>query len=146
MIENLHIFNEIYKESEKIYRDAARLFGLSDCAFWIIYTLRDSRQPVTQSDIRSIIHHPPQTINSALKKLEADGCVVLANLSDRRSKQILLTEKGEALSAKTADRMIAMETAAMESLKPEEQTAMLLLLRKYTDALSCSVQALASED
>ena len=33
-------YNQLQKECDTIYRAAAKM-GLSDCAFWIIYTLMD---------------------------------------------------------------------------------------------------------
>lgn len=65
-------YNSIFRESDQIYRTAAKSFGLSDCAFWILYSLREASTPLTQSDICNQIYLPKQTVNSALKKLEAD--------------------------------------------------------------------------
>ena len=140
MIQNLRILNEIYKKTNAIYRDAAKRFGVPECTFWILYTLRETGRPVTQSEIRDITQSPSQTINSALKKLEADGMVRLENQNDRRKKQIILTEKGVSFAERTADQMIAMETKAMQSLSDEEQSRMLDVMRRYAEALDKEVR------
>ena len=38
------IYNRQYNEMGKIYHRLARYYGLSDCAFWILYTLREEEQ------------------------------------------------------------------------------------------------------
>ena len=84
-------YNTIFKENEKVYRDAVRLVGLPDTAFWILYALRDTDGPLTQRDIININFLPPQTVNSALKKLQTEGYVVLRDADDKKcvSKQPL---------------------------------------------------------
>ena len=88
---------------------------------------------------------PPQTINSALKKLEAQGYVELSSVGDKRKKQVGLTEKGKALAAETADKVIAIELETMGSLTPQEQDAFLGLLHKYTDLLKKNLSILNKE-
>ena len=34
-------FNRICKENNEIYHGVTRALGLTDCAFWILYTLRE---------------------------------------------------------------------------------------------------------
>ena len=38
----LNEYNDLFKENDEIYRAAAKRLGLPDCAFWILYTLRES--------------------------------------------------------------------------------------------------------
>ena len=128
-------YNTIFKENEKVYRDAIRLVGLADTAFWILYALRDADGPLTQRDIININFLPPQTVNSALKKLQTEGYVVLRGTDDRRRKQVCLTAQGEALARRTADRVMQMEEAAAAGLTAEEQAEFLRLFQKYTDLL-----------
>ena len=128
-------YNGIIKENDQLYRKVTKALGLSDSAFWILYALRETEGRRTEKDIVSISLLPPQTINSALKKLEAEGYVALLSGSDKRKKEVLLTEKGKALAAQTADKVIAIELQTMGSLTEQEQDAFLGLLRKYTDLL-----------
>ena len=64
----LAAYNELYKEQDDLYRGAARGFGLSDCAFWVLYALRETKRPMTQSGICAAVYQPKQTVHSALKK------------------------------------------------------------------------------
>ena len=93
----LAAYNELYKEQDDLYRAAARGFGLSDCAFWVLYALREAERPMTQSGVCAAVYQPKQTVHSALKKLMGAGYLQLAEGRDRRSKYLVLTERGEAL-------------------------------------------------
>ena len=140
--EYLFKFNNIIREGDKIYRNAAKNAGLSDCAFWIIYTLREKGNLLTQSEICDLIYLPKQTVNSALKKLEGEGCIELKNGSDRRCKQVSLTGKGVLLAEKTVDQVIAQEEKTFARLSPDEKDTFLRLNRKYIDLLKANLQPL----
>lgn len=120
----------------------SRRWALSDGAFWILYTLRESRETLTQSDVCYTLYQPKQTVNSALKKLADGGYIVLSERKDRRSKPLSLTEKGRELAEKTVDRVIAAEHRALAGLTEEQQDAFIRLFRQYTDLLRDSLAAL----
>ncbi len=131
----LAAYNELYKEQDDLYRAVARGFGLSDCAFWVLYALREAERPMTQSDVCAAVYQPKQTVHSALKKLIGEGCLRLAEGRDRRSKYLVLTERGETLVRRTVDPVMAAETAAMDTLTEAERTQFLSLCRRYNTAL-----------
>lgn len=131
----LAAYNELYKEQDDLYRAVARGFGLSDCAFWVLYALRETKRPMTQSGICAAVYQPKQTVHSALKKLEGEGYLRLAEGRDRRSKHLVLTERGEALVRRTVDPVMTAETAAMGTLTETEQAQLLALQRRYNAAL-----------
>ena len=131
----LAAYNELYKEQDDLYRAVARGFGLSDCAFWVLYALREAERPMTQSDVCAAVYQPKQTVHSALKKLIGEGCLRLAEGRDRRSKYLVLMEQGEALVRRTVDPVMAAETAAMDTLTEAERTQFLSLCRRYNTAL-----------
>ena len=64
----LRTYNRLFKENDELYHEIARCFGLSDCALWILYTIREEEQALTQSDICESLFLPRQTIHSAIKK------------------------------------------------------------------------------
>ena len=99
----LREYNDSLKAIDDTYRAAARRFGLPECAFWILYTLRVERAPLTQSEICALQYQPKQTVHSALKRLEADGLLKLAHGGNRKSKYVCLTEKGARLAERTVD-------------------------------------------
>lgn len=138
-------YNALYRESDELYRLAAKTMGLSDCAMWILYVLRESGEPQTQSALCAVLCQPKQTVHSALKRLEAGGYLVLSGGSDRRTRCIRLTQRGITLAESTVDRVIQAETAALAGLSDGEQETLLMLLAKYTRGLRAGITALAPD-
>ena len=132
-------YNSIIKENEEIYHKIARKFGLSDCAFWILYTMCEEEDTLTQTGICDALYQPKQTVNSALKKLENDGYIELETMDDHRSKQINLTEKGNKFVNETVGRVITNEQKALLSLTLEEQKVFIGLFHKYTNLLKNNI-------
>ena len=127
--------NEIMKETDDLYRNLARKFKISDCMMWILYILREDDRVVTQSDICNMMYMPKQTVNSSLKKMEAEGYIELLNVNDKRSKQVCLTEKGINLSNNTVDIVISKENNALSKMDGKEQELLINLFRKFKDLL-----------
>ena len=131
--------NRMYKECNEFYHALAKHFGLSDSAFWILYTLRVER-PYTQAGLCEFLHEPKQTVNSALKKLEAEGFLVLSAGDDQRSKRVRLTEKGEQLARTCADRVAEAEARAIGSMSPDDRAALIRLTELYGTLLGEQLQ------
>ena len=132
-------FNRETKKLDDVYRSAAKSCGISECAFWILYTLRVER-PYTQAGLCEFLHEPKQTVNSALKKLEAEGFLVLSAGDDQRSKRVRLTEKGEQLARTCADRVAEAEARAIGSMSPDDRAALIRLTELYGTLLSEQLQ------
>lgn len=143
--ELLSEYNSIFKMIDKSYHDAARAMGLSDGVFWILYALREVNHEMTQTEIVSIIQFPPQTINSALMKLKAEGSVEFRISSDKRKKLVCLTEEGIRLAERTVDRVMYAEMESMGGLTATEQELFLGLFKKHTDLLKQSLARLGKE-
>ena len=105
-------FNEVMKENNDLYSNLAKKFKMSDCMLWILYILREENKVLTQSDICNMMCIPKQTVNSSLKKMEAEGYIELLNINDKRSKQVSFTEKGLDLANNTVDIIISKENNA----------------------------------
>ena len=131
--------NKVLKENDGIYRSAARRLGVAECTLWLLYTLRAEEPPMTQAKLCQQMLLPKQTINSALKALETEGCIRLMPGRDRRTREIHLTEKGAELAGRTADRLIAAEVAALEGIPPEEKEEFLRTYRKFNRLLRASM-------
>lgn len=96
-------YNSLWKEQNEIYSAAARSFGLSDSAMWILYFLRLNNGTCQQKELASSLSQPKQTTNSAVKQLERGGYVTLKCGSDRRCRLVELTPKGSGLAVSTSD-------------------------------------------
>jgi len=143
----LHQWNQLYKEMDSAYRKAAAASGLSECTLWILYFLCASDEPVTQRYLCSFMLQSKQSVNSALKKMEADGWVQLtADPSDGRSRLIHLTDAGKAVADQTAARIIRAEEASFRCFAEGEPETYLSLMRRHTEALTSSFDQLFQGD
>ncbi len=132
-------YNSIIKEHEDLYRQLAKRFGMSECSFWILYSLRETNTSITQSELCYALSQPKQTINSALKKMQDYGFIELLISQDRRKKYIRLTDKGALLAQETVDKVILLENQTFDTFTEEEQSLFLQLLHKYTDNLKINL-------
>ena len=133
----------LYRESDKLYYELARDCGLSETAYWIMYALEVSGGSVTQRQIAGDFSYSKQTVNSALKTLEARGLVTLAPAEDdRRTKLVSLTPAGRACADERIRPAIAAEDRAFTSLAPAERAELLRLVRAYASAIDAEIARL----
>lgn len=120
-------YNRLIKEFDSIYHAQAVRLGLSDCAFWILYILSDESNLIKQSDLADNTSLPPQTINSALKKLESEGLVTLNKIEGKMGKSIHLTKQGKAWIDKNILPLKAIEEEVCDSFTAKEKETFLKL-------------------
>lgn len=130
----LEQYNILWQEQNEIYSAAAKHFGISESAIWILYFLRLSNGECSQKEIASLLFQPKQTINSAIKQLESRNIVELSAGSSR-TKLVTLTQEGRLLAQKTSDHVLTAEQLAMGSLSAEERQQLIFLTAKYTENL-----------
>lgn len=132
-------YNQLLKECNNIYHDAAVRAGLSDCAFWILYSLHDADHTITQSEIGDNASMPRQTVNSALKKLEKDGYLTLEKINGKMGKAIHLTEQGTEFVEAHIVPVAAAEERACASFPDTEKEAFLKTFRSLVDRLKAEI-------
>ena len=136
-------YNSIYKETDQIYRAFARCFGLSDCAMWILYLLRETELEYTQAKVCETLSYPRQTVHSALKGLRSEGYIVLEPSTDNRKTKLLrLTEAGENFVRGTIDKVFEAEWRTLEGFTPEERNSLLALNAAYAQGLKAEMERL----
>lgn len=99
----LRRFNRLVGETDAVYHELANRLGLSDSAFQILYTLQSEDGACPLRDICAFSGLTKQTVNSALRKLEAEGSVTTES-SGARHKTVTLTPKGAELAEKPWQR------------------------------------------
>ncbi|MDO5346761.1 MAG: MarR family transcriptional regulator, partial [Lachnospiraceae bacterium] len=82
------------------------------------------------SDITHASGVSKQTINSALRKLEAEGMIYLETLGARR-KRVCLTEHGKSLAERTVFRLIEIENEILGSWSEGEREIYMELTQRY---------------
>ena len=139
-------YNQLQKECDTIYRTAAAGMGLSDCAFWILYTLMDNDKTYTQAEICDSAFMPRQTVNSALKNLEADGVLCLRRLEGRKGKSIHLTEKGDQYVKLHIRPIMEAEERACAQFSDSEKEIFLRCFRMLTEGLKREIKLVQEEE
>ena len=124
-------FNLLLSEIEASYHDVAVKMGLSDSAMLILYTICWCGEECMLSDITS--GASKQTINSALRKLEADGIVYLEAIGGRK-KKVCLTKKGHQLVQNTVLHLIEIENEIFGGWTDEEKNTYIELTQRYLSA------------
>ena len=133
-------YNQLLKECDTIYHDAAVRAGLSDCAFWILHAHQEADHPLTQSEIGDNASLPRQTVNSALKKLEKDGYLTLAKINGKMGKSIHLTQAGEEFIQTHISPIAAAEERVCAQFTQQEQEAFLSTFRTLVDRLKAEIE------
>ena len=124
------------KRFAALYRQAAAVFDLSECAMWVLYFLITADKPLTQQDLIGRMQFPKQTINSAVSGLAQKGYVELHMIPGTRNrKNILLTENGAELAESTVKRMRAAEERAAKKLGAEKMAQYIALHEEFLGAL-----------
>ena len=141
----LMAYNKETKKLDDLYRSAAKNCGMAECAFWILYTLRVEEKSFTQAEICEFLVEPKQTVNSALKKLVAEGYLALSAGTDQRSKLVRLTPKGEQLARERVDCIPEAEAAALRAMSPDDRAAFLRLTRQYRLLFEQQLRTLSSQ-
>lgn len=133
-------YNQLYKEMDEIYHLYAKKHGVSDTVLWLMYSLYLNDAENTQREICSAWHYPPQTINSALKRMEKQGLILMdAVPGNQKNKLIKLSEKGREMIEKAIAPLVEAEQKAFRGLNTNEKTALFSLTRKYTQLLRSQI-------
>jgi DNA-binding MarR family transcriptional regulator len=134
--EQLSEYFSIWKETDALYGRFAKISGISDTAFWVLYCMRRGPQNPTQKSIREQWTLSKQTVNSALKELERKHIISLCGMeNDRRSKRIVLTEAGVRFMEKYIDAVCGLEERVFQKMNGSEREAMIQSSKRYLELL-----------
>ncbi len=134
-------FNLLLGELEGVYHDISLKMGLSDSVSRILYTLCvfDGRCPLSM--ICRQTGMSKQTVNSAMRKLEEQGLVIL-RAAGGKNKEVFLTDEGAGLADRTARRIMEMENHILRSWKEEDVQRYMALTEEFLEALRRKMQDL----
>ena len=139
--QNMKRCNHIQGEIEATYHEAALKFGLADSTQFILYTLCFLGEKCTPSEVVRMTGISKQTINSALRKLEKEGLIRLESATPK-TKNIILTDAGIALSQKTVIRLQKAEDEIFASWSEEDVQKYLELNERFSNDLKKKVAQL----
>ena len=127
---DIHQINYLTSEMEALYHQASLKLGITDSVSIVLYTIYDTGEDCLLSDIYKKSGISKQTVNSAIRGLEADGILFLEQHTGR-SKRIVLTEKGKQYMKMTVEKLYEAEVRALESWSKEEINSYIHLMGKY---------------
>lgn len=123
-------YNYLFGETEAVYHEMALKLGLSDSAMRILYTICDSGSCCLLKDICRRSGLSKQTVNSALRKLEAEGIIYLERVGSK-NKNVCFTEEGACLAERTAGRILEVENEIFASWPKEDVEKYMELTEKF---------------
>jgi DNA-binding MarR family transcriptional regulator len=139
--DEIHRINYLTSEMEALYHQASLKLGITDSVSIVLYTIYDTGEICLLSDIYKKSGISKQTVNSAIRGLEADSILYLEQYTGR-AKKIILTEKGKDYVNKTVAKLYEAEVQAFESWSTEEINTYIRLMEKYVDCFRKRVGAL----
>ncbi len=123
-------FNHLLGVTHAVYHEISLKMGLSDSAMNILYTICDNGDSCPLHEICRLSGLSKQTVNSAIRKLEADGILYLKPVGGR-NKDVCLTDAGKALAGRTAIRIIRAENEIFASWPKADIETYLELTEKF---------------
>ncbi len=134
-----------YWESDGLYNSVIEKSGLSTSELMTLYCVSNGIN--TQTAISKKLCMPKQTINSAVKKFEKQGVMVLVETyGNNKLKTLALTAKGEEL---VKDKVLAMdniEEAVWTELDEDEKEQLVRLTARFNKLLAEKVAAFLKEE
>lgn len=127
---NLKRFYLAWKKLSQVYEAYAKKHGLTYISMYVLQLIDDG---TTQKELCDALFFPKQTVNKVILSFEKKGYVELAdNPRDKRSRLIMLTEKGREFQNEVIPFIESAELFAFASLKNSEQETMTDLWELYT--------------
>jgi len=128
----------VQKHLERLRADALARFGFKEGEFDVLATLRRSGAPyrLTPTDLYRSLLITSGAMTNRLARLEAAGMVErISDVEDRRSSQVVLTDKGKALIEEAVGTHTAIQNAVLAPLSAEQRELLAGLLRMVLGAL-----------
>lgn len=126
--------NYLLGETEATYHEIALKLGLSDSAMKILYTICEAGGSRLLSEICRLSGLSKQTVNSSIRKLEAEGILYLEKAGPK-SKKVCLTEEGKVLAERTVLRILQAENAILASWPQQDVEKYLEYAERFLTAI-----------
>lgn len=137
--------NRQFNECNALYHAAAQRCGLSDAAFWTLYALVTSCEPLPQNRIAADWGIPKQTLNSAVAAMVKKGLLALCPGKGAHSGKIVtLTAEGRALAERTVVPVIAAEEKAIRAFGLASAEEMHRLTQRHLECLQREFETISA--
>lgn len=132
--EKVNKINALSNDLDGIYHQASRKLGISDSVLIVLYEIYVSGGSCPLNSITKNNGISKQTVNSAVRRLEADGLICLEPYKGK-SKRVALTEKGSAFAENTAGRLFKTECGVFRGWTQQEIDIYLALSERFNISL-----------
>ena len=133
--------NYLTNELDALYHKSALKLGIADSVCIVLYTIYDSGNECLLTEIYKQSGISKQTVNSAIRGLEADGILYLQHHTGR-SKKVILTDKGKEYVQRTSARLQQAEMDAFDTWTEEEISTYIRLMEKYAECFRLQIEKL----
>ena len=131
--------NYLTSEIDSLYHQSSVKLGISDSVSIILYSVWDEGESCLLSDIYKKSGISKQTVNSAIRNLEADNILYLEQHKGR-AKKVILTDKGKGFVNQTIVRLQKAEANAFGTWSEEEINTYIQLMEKYVDCFRSQIE------
>jgi len=140
-VDELHQINYLTSEMDALYHKSSLKLGITDSVSIVLYSIHDAGESCLLSDIYKRTGINKQTVNSAIRNLEADGMLYLEQHIGR-TKAVILTDNGKAFIKKTIVKLCEAEAKAFDSWSVDEVNTYIRLMEKYVCCFRQQIEAL----
>ncbi len=134
MTSSIKRFNLLIQEVNAAYHTISRKLDMTDSAFTVIYIMYENGGSCPLNEIIKTTGISKQTVNSALRRLEADESVYLERAGGN-SKTVHFTEKGRELAEATVRKIRDEENAVFDSWTETEREMYFRLTERYAEQM-----------
>ncbi len=140
-MKEIHRINYLTTEMDSLYHLSSLKLGITDSVSFVLYSIYDAGNECLLSDIYKGSGISKQTINSAVRSLEADGILYLEQ-HNGRAKKVILTDKGKEYVQKTAARLYQAEMRSFDTWTEDEISTYIRLMEKYASCFRQQIEKL----
>lgn len=125
---------EKWNSIDRLSEEYARAVGLTPMSLAVLAVIYENQENCTQKLICKRSQFNKQSVNMIVKSFLEQGYVELEEIkSDRRNKQVKLSENGKKYAKQTVDPLLQVGQRAMERLTPEQSEVLLMFLDLYKE-------------
>lgn len=126
-LRRLREYYSLWHDTVILYENWARLHGLTYNSLTVLLSISGGEDsPCTQKSIAERHALPKQTVNNILKEFRVQGLLELVPVdTDRRNKEIVLTDRGRVFSAQVLGELQEVELSAVGEMDEGKMEAMI---------------------
>lgn len=134
-------FRRAWHKVDDLFNAYTKSFGLSADALLILELLSESGESYTQKDLCDKLSLPKQLVNSIITSFWEREFVELKEAADRRSKKIILTDRGKIYADEAQKYIEYADSKAWEGFTDFQIAAFTAAMEKYEENLRNAIRA-----